>query len=84
MAVTVLFAVACSQKTSHILKYSHVLTHFRKSAAVAKHTGQNDSDASAENENEGATSDNPSDNNTSSVSKGMNYGGTCWSQSIHC
>uniref|UniRef100_A0A3Q1EI86 DNA helicase n=1 Tax=Acanthochromis polyacanthus TaxID=80966 RepID=A0A3Q1EI86_9TELE len=39
----------------------------------AKHTGQNESDASAESENEGATSDNPSDCNTGSASKGMNY-----------
>ncbi|XP_037637124.1 transcriptional regulator ATRX isoform X2 [Sebastes umbrosus] len=42
----------------------------RKSATVAKHTELKESDASAESENEGATSDNPSDNNTSSVSKG--------------
>uniref|UniRef100_A0A3Q1FJ80 DNA helicase n=1 Tax=Acanthochromis polyacanthus TaxID=80966 RepID=A0A3Q1FJ80_9TELE len=42
----------------------------RKPAAVAKHTGQNESDASAESENEGATSDNPSDCNTGSASKG--------------
>lgn len=54
-----------------------MLTDFRKSTAVAKHTGLNESDASAESENEGATSDNPSDNNTGSVSKGMNYGGAC-------
>uniref|UniRef100_A0A8C4E5W4 DNA helicase n=1 Tax=Dicentrarchus labrax TaxID=13489 RepID=A0A8C4E5W4_DICLA len=43
---------------------------FRKSAAVVKHTGLNESDASSKSENEGATSDSPSDNNTSSVSKG--------------
>uniref|UniRef100_A0A671WV30 DNA helicase n=1 Tax=Sparus aurata TaxID=8175 RepID=A0A671WV30_SPAAU len=43
---------------------SYVLTHFRKSATVAKHTGPNESDASADSENEGATSDNPSDSNT--------------------
>nr|XP_033489133.1 transcriptional regulator ATRX isoform X2 [Epinephelus lanceolatus] len=42
----------------------------RKSATVAKHTGLNESDTSGESENEGATSDNPSDNNTSSASKG--------------
>ncbi|TMS17804.1 Transcriptional regulator ATRX [Larimichthys crocea] len=37
----------------------------RKSTTVAKHTGLNESDASSESENDGATSDNPSDNNTS-------------------
>ncbi|XP_030252596.1 transcriptional regulator ATRX [Sparus aurata] len=42
----------------------------RKSATVAKHTGPNESDASADSENEGATSDNPSDSNTGSASKG--------------
>lgn len=42
----------------------------RRSATVAKHTGLSKSDASAESDNEGATSDNPSDNNTSSTSKG--------------
>ncbi|XP_042349136.1 transcriptional regulator ATRX [Plectropomus leopardus] len=42
----------------------------RKSTTVAKHTGLNESDTSAESENEGATSDDPSDNNTSSKSKG--------------
>ncbi|KAM9356604.1 transcriptional regulator ATRX [Symphorus nematophorus] len=42
----------------------------RKPSTVVKHTGLNESDASAESENEGATSDNPSDNNTGSVSKG--------------
>nr|XP_046261942.1 transcriptional regulator ATRX [Scatophagus argus] len=41
----------------------------RKCATVAKHTGLNESD-SDESENEGATSDNPSDNNTSNMSKG--------------
>uniref|UniRef100_A0A8D3DAN4 DNA helicase n=1 Tax=Scophthalmus maximus TaxID=52904 RepID=A0A8D3DAN4_SCOMX len=40
------------------------------------HTGLNESDASADSENEGATSDNPSDSNTGSTSKGMNCGGT--------
>uniref|UniRef100_I3KN61 DNA helicase n=1 Tax=Oreochromis niloticus TaxID=8128 RepID=I3KN61_ORENI len=34
-----------------------------------KHTDQNGSESSAESENEGATSDNPSDSNTGSVSK---------------
>uniref|UniRef100_A0A671WRK8 DNA helicase n=1 Tax=Sparus aurata TaxID=8175 RepID=A0A671WRK8_SPAAU len=53
---------------------SYVLTHFRKSATVAKHTGPNESDASADSENEGATSDNPSDSNTGSASKGKKYG----------
>lgn len=76
MAVIVLFAVPCFQKSSHrhrLKYYSYVLTHFRKPATVAKHTELNESDASVESENEGATSDNPSDNNTSSVSKGVNY-----------
>ncbi|XP_039872463.1 transcriptional regulator ATRX isoform X1 [Simochromis diagramma] len=40
----------------------------RKPTSVAKHTDQNGSESSAESE--GATSDNPSDNNTGSVSKG--------------
>ncbi|XP_071313243.1 transcriptional regulator ATRX [Trachinotus anak] len=42
----------------------------RKSATVTKHTGQNESDASDDSENEGATSDNPSESNTGSASKG--------------
>ncbi|CAN9514882.1 unnamed protein product [Ophioblennius macclurei] len=42
----------------------------RKSSAVAKHTEVNESDTSAESDNEGATSDNPSDGNTGSNSKG--------------
>ncbi|XP_034398732.1 transcriptional regulator ATRX isoform X2 [Cyclopterus lumpus] len=42
----------------------------RNSTTVSKHTGPKESDASAESENEGVSSDNPSDNNTSSVSKG--------------
>ncbi|XP_044060436.1 transcriptional regulator ATRX isoform X2 [Siniperca chuatsi] len=42
----------------------------RKPATVAKHTELNESDASAESENAGATSDNPSDSNTGGVSKG--------------
>lgn len=42
----------------------------RKPATVAKHTGKNESDTSAESENEGATSDNLSDSNTASASKG--------------
>ncbi|XP_075958967.1 transcriptional regulator ATRX [Anarhichas minor] len=41
----------------------------RKPTTVSKHTGLKESDASAESENEGATSDSPSDN-TSSASKG--------------
>uniref|UniRef100_A0A669BLF7 DNA helicase n=1 Tax=Oreochromis niloticus TaxID=8128 RepID=A0A669BLF7_ORENI len=49
------------------------LTYCRKPTSVAKHTDQNGSESSAESENEGATSDNPSDSNTGSVSKGMNY-----------
>ncbi|XP_063347901.1 transcriptional regulator ATRX isoform X1 [Pelmatolapia mariae] len=40
----------------------------RKPTSVAKHTDQNGSESSAESE--GATSDNPSDSNTGSVSKG--------------
>ncbi|XP_049898304.1 transcriptional regulator ATRX-like isoform X2 [Epinephelus moara] len=41
----------------------------RESTILAKITGLNQSVASGESENEGATSDNPSDNNTSSGSK---------------
>ncbi|XP_074529669.1 transcriptional regulator ATRX [Halichoeres trimaculatus] len=41
----------------------------RKPATVTKHTGLNESD-SAESQNEGASSDNPSDNNTGNASKG--------------
>ncbi|KAM8907772.1 transcriptional regulator ATRX isoform 2-T2 [Spinachia spinachia] len=41
----------------------------RKPTTVSKHTGLKDSDASAESENEVATSDNVSDNNTSNISK---------------
>lgn len=39
----------------------------RKSTAVTKHTGLNESDASAQSGNEGATSDNPSESNTTSA-----------------
>ncbi|XP_029958130.1 transcriptional regulator ATRX isoform X2 [Salarias fasciatus] len=42
----------------------------RKSSAVAKHTEVNESESSAESDNEGATSDNPSDGNTGTNSKG--------------
>ncbi|XP_068181353.1 transcriptional regulator ATRX [Antennarius striatus] len=42
----------------------------RKCGPVLKHIRPNESDTSAESENEEATSDNPSDNNTGSVSKG--------------
>ncbi|XP_034739450.1 transcriptional regulator ATRX isoform X7 [Etheostoma cragini] len=42
----------------------------RKPTTVAKHTELNESDDSVESENEGATSDNPSDSNTCSLSKG--------------
>ncbi|XP_039975295.1 transcriptional regulator ATRX isoform X2 [Xiphias gladius] len=42
----------------------------RKPTTTAKHTGLNESDASAESENEGATSDNPSDSNMGSACKG--------------
>ena len=49
-----------------------MLTHFREPTSAAKHTGLDESDTSAESENEGAASDNPSDNNTGSVWKGMN------------
>ncbi|XP_044218981.1 transcriptional regulator ATRX isoform X1 [Thunnus albacares] len=42
----------------------------RKPTTVAKHTGLNESDTSAESENEGGTSDNPSDSNVGSSSKG--------------
>lgn len=87
-AVIVLFAVTCSQSDSrrHSKNYlkNLVLNHFRKPTTTAKHTGLNESDASAESENEGATSDNPSDSNTGSACKGMDYGGTCWSWSGYC
>uniref|UniRef100_A0A3Q3W1Z0 DNA helicase n=1 Tax=Mola mola TaxID=94237 RepID=A0A3Q3W1Z0_MOLML len=43
-----------------------------------KHTGTNESDVSAESENEGSTSDNPSDSNTGSASKGIRNGVTIW------
>ncbi|XP_036069984.1 transcriptional regulator ATRX isoform X2 [Oryzias melastigma] len=42
----------------------------RKPTSVAKHTEENESAPSAESDNEGATSDNPSEGNTSSRSKG--------------
>ncbi|XP_071773053.1 transcriptional regulator ATRX isoform X1 [Centroberyx gerrardi] len=42
----------------------------RKPAAVAKHTGLNESDTSEGSENEGASSDNPSEGNVDSLSKG--------------
>ncbi|KAK2904027.1 transcriptional regulator ATRX isoform X1 [Channa argus] len=42
----------------------------RKPATVTKHTGLNESDASAESENEGAASDNPSERITGNTSKG--------------
>lgn len=56
-----------------VLTEDFVPAHFRKSTTVAKHTGLNESDTSAESENEGATSGNPSDSNTGSASKGMNH-----------
>lgn len=61
-----------------------MLTHFRKPATVAKHTGLNESDTSPDSENEDATSDNPSDSNTGSASKGKKYGGTSLFLSINC
>ncbi|KAF7668687.1 hypothetical protein LDENG_00294610 [Lucifuga dentata] len=42
----------------------------RKPTTVTKHTGLNESDSSADSENEGASSDNPSDCNKDSRSKG--------------
>uniref|UniRef100_A0A3P9H4P6 DNA helicase n=2 Tax=Oryzias latipes TaxID=8090 RepID=A0A3P9H4P6_ORYLA len=42
----------------------------RKPTTVVKHTGENESDPSVDSNNEGATSDNPSEGNTSSRSKG--------------
>uniref|UniRef100_A0A665WP00 DNA helicase n=1 Tax=Echeneis naucrates TaxID=173247 RepID=A0A665WP00_ECHNA len=53
-----------------------VLPYVRKPATVAKHTGHDESDALVESENEGATSDNLSDSNTGSTSKGMFYDDT--------
>ncbi|XP_030001206.1 LOW QUALITY PROTEIN: transcriptional regulator ATRX [Sphaeramia orbicularis] len=42
----------------------------RKSTTVSKHAALNETNASAESDHEGATSDNPSDSNTDTVSKG--------------
>ncbi|XP_060934995.1 transcriptional regulator ATRX isoform X2 [Limanda limanda] len=42
----------------------------RKPTTAAKHTGPNESDSSAESDNDGAPSDNPSDSNTGSACKG--------------
>uniref|UniRef100_A0A674PER1 DNA helicase n=1 Tax=Takifugu rubripes TaxID=31033 RepID=A0A674PER1_TAKRU len=42
---------------------------YRKCATVVKHTGLDESDESAQSENDGATSDNPSDGNAGSGSK---------------
>ncbi|XP_069387485.1 transcriptional regulator ATRX isoform X2 [Paralichthys olivaceus] len=42
----------------------------RKPTTATKHTGLNESDTSAESDNDGAPSDNPSDSNTGSASKG--------------
>lgn len=62
-----------------------MFTYFRKPATVAKHTGKNESDISAEvSENEGATSDNLSDSNTGSASKGMNFLQTVFVMPRYC
>lgn len=73
-----MFVVARSQKNylDTACGIKAVSIHCRKPTTVSKHTGPKESDASAESENEDSSSDNPSDNNTSSVSKGMNDGGT--------
>ncbi|XP_041845424.1 transcriptional regulator ATRX isoform X2 [Melanotaenia boesemani] len=42
----------------------------RKPTSTPKHTGQKESDSSAESENDGAASDNPSDGNTGNGAKG--------------
>lgn len=46
---------------------------FRKCATVVRHSGLDESDKSAESENEGSTSDNPSDSNAGSGSKGSRF-----------
>lgn len=60
---------------------SYVPSCFRKPATVTKHTGLNESD-SAESQNEGASSDNPSDNNTGNTSKGIYPQATGFSSEI--
>lgn len=57
----------------HEVLSNNMLSNFRKCTTVVKHTGLNESDESAESENEGATSDNPSDSNTGSGSKGRSF-----------
>uniref|UniRef100_A0A665WPN1 DNA helicase n=1 Tax=Echeneis naucrates TaxID=173247 RepID=A0A665WPN1_ECHNA len=61
-----------------------VLPYVRKPATVAKHTGHDESDALVESENEGATSDNLSDSNTGSTSKGMFYGDDTLQKKVNC
>lgn len=46
------------------------LSNFRKCTAVARRAEMDKSDESAESENEGAASDNPSDSNTGGGCKG--------------
>lgn len=53
-----------------VLSKNYLLPNFRKCTTVVKHTGLDESDESVESENEGATSDNPSDSNTGGGSKG--------------
>lgn len=57
---------------SHMRHFQTILllSNFRKCTTVVKHTGLDESDQSAESENEGAASDSPSDSNTGSASKG--------------
>uniref|UniRef100_H2T6G5 DNA helicase n=1 Tax=Takifugu rubripes TaxID=31033 RepID=H2T6G5_TAKRU len=52
---------------------NYLPSDYRKCATVVKHTGLDESDESAQSENDGATSDNPSDGNAGSGSKGRSY-----------
>lgn len=61
-----------------VLSNNYFLSNFRKCTTVVKHTGLDESDESAESENEGATSDNPSDSNTGSGSKGRSFSNYLW------
>lgn len=62
--------VASFGSRNEVLSRNYLLSNFRKCTTVVKHTGLDESDESAESENEGATSDNPSDSNMGGGSKG--------------
>lgn len=71
---TVAFHAASFQSFCRgIFSDNYLPSNYRKCATVVKHTGLDESDESAESENDGATSDNPSDGNTGSGSKGRSY-----------